>query len=51
MCLQLGSKDNMTAMVIRMEAQQCGNGGGVQDRRKSRESESKAEDTVSSPNQ
>jgi serine/threonine protein phosphatase PrpC len=36
-CLGIGSKDNMTALVVKLEAQTIGSGGGVQARRKTRE--------------
>lgn len=36
-CLRLGSKDNMTALVIKFPAQKIGEGGGVEARRKERE--------------
>lgn len=36
-CLRLGSKDNMTALVVKFKAQEVGGGGGVQARRKERE--------------
>jgi len=35
-CLNKGSKDNMTALVIKMPAQQIGEGGGVAERRRLR---------------
>lgn len=35
-CLRLGSKDNMTALVVKFQAQQVGSGGGVLARRKER---------------
>ena len=38
-CLQMGSKDNMTALVIKFDAQKVGDGGGVLARRQQRESE------------
>jgi len=37
MCLMIGSKDNMTALVLQFEAQKVGEGGGVSARRKKRE--------------
>ena len=37
--LSLGSKDNMTALVIKFEAQKVGPGGGVRARRQSRNAE------------
>lgn len=37
MCLMMGSKDNMTALVLQFEAQKVGEGGGVAARRKERE--------------
>lgn len=36
-CLRRGSKDNMTALVVRLEAQATGEGGGVMARRELRE--------------
>jgi serine/threonine protein phosphatase PrpC len=36
-CLQLGSKDNMTALVVQFPAQKVGDGGGVTARREERE--------------
>lgn len=39
MCLMLGSKDNMTALVLQFEAQKVGEGGGVAARRRQREEE------------
>jgi serine/threonine protein phosphatase PrpC len=36
-CLQLGSKDNMSAIVVKFDAQEIGEGGGVQHRRKLRQ--------------
>ena len=36
-CLMLGSKDNMTALVLQFDAQKIGDGGGVLARRKMRE--------------
>ena len=36
----MGSKDNMTALVIKFDAQKVGDGGGVLARRQQRESES-----------
>ena len=51
-CLMMGSKDNMTAMVLQFEAQKIGQGGGVLARRKEREEaehpESSAEEKTSS---
>jgi len=35
-CLEKGSKDNMTALIIKMPAQQIGEGGGVVERRRLR---------------
>jgi hypothetical protein len=37
MCLTLGSKDNMTALIIKFKAQTIGTGGGVAARRSKRE--------------
>jgi serine/threonine protein phosphatase PrpC len=37
MCLKLGSKDNMTALIIRFPGQQHGQGGGVLARRQQRD--------------
>lgn len=37
LCLSLGSKDNMTALVVKFPAQKVGEGGGVQARRQLRE--------------
>lgn len=36
-CLRRGSKDNMTSLVVRLEAQETGEGGGVMARRELRE--------------
>lgn len=36
-CLGIGSKDNMTTLVVKLEAQTVGSGGGVAARRKTRE--------------
>jgi serine/threonine protein phosphatase PrpC len=36
-CLRLGSKDNMTTLVVKFKAQTVGDGGGVVARRKERE--------------
>jgi hypothetical protein len=36
-CLRLGSKDNMTALVVKFKAQAIGSGEGVLGRRKERE--------------
>lgn len=35
----MGSKDNMTALVVKLAAQQIGQGGGVLARRQSRDSD------------
>lgn len=44
-CLQKGSKDNMTTLIIKMPAQQIGEGGGVAERRRLRkEAEDKEDD-------
>jgi serine/threonine protein phosphatase PrpC len=43
LCLHLGSKDNMTALIVRMPAQSIGIGGGVKARRQKREEAAKAE--------
>ena len=40
-CLRLGSKDNMTALVVQFKAQSIGEGGGVMARRKEREEQMK----------
>jgi len=45
----MGSKDNMTALVIKMEAQKIGSGGGVMARRQLREAETGGEEKPSSP--
>jgi hypothetical protein len=37
MCLRLGSKDNMTALVVKFKAQKIGEGGGVMARRVERD--------------
>lgn len=42
-CLGKGSKDNMTALIIRLEAQKDGQGGGVKARREEREERENAE--------
>jgi hypothetical protein len=47
LCLNKGSKDNMTALVVKMDAQKIGEGGGVMARRQKREedeAERKAEE-------
>ena len=41
-CLRRGSKDNMTILVVKLEAQTIGEGGGVAARRERREAEAKA---------
>ena len=41
-CLRRGSKDNMTILVVKLEAQRIGEGGGVAARRERREAEAKA---------
>jgi hypothetical protein len=43
----MGSKDNMTALVVKMTAQKAGHGGGVIARRQLRESEQYAQDKLS----
>ncbi len=48
-CLQMGSKDNMTTLVIKMEAQKIGDGGGVMARRQQREAETNDENGQGSP--
>ena len=48
-CLRMGSKDNMTALVVKMEAQKIGSGGGVMARRQLREAETGGEENPSSP--
>jgi hypothetical protein len=35
-CLEKGSKDNMTTLLIKMPAQTIGEGGGVRERRRLR---------------
>eukprot|EP00552_Chaetoceros_brevis_P000196 CAMPEP_0197739798 /NCGR_PEP_ID=MMETSP1435-20131217/21327_1 /TAXON_ID=426625 /ORGANISM="Chaetoceros brevis, Strain CCMP164" /LENGTH=70 /DNA_ID=CAMNT_0043329263 /DNA_START=48 /DNA_END=260 /DNA_ORIENTATION=- len=35
-CLEKGSKDNMTALIVKMPAQKIGQGGGVAERRRLR---------------
>jgi hypothetical protein len=35
-CLEKGSKDNMTTMIVKMPAQAIGEGGGVRERRRLR---------------
>jgi hypothetical protein len=50
MCLRLGSKDNMTALVVKFKAQKIGEGGGVMARRVERddrmnENEDRAEES------
>ena len=42
-CLRMGSKDNMTALVVKMDAQKIGEGGGVMARRQQREAEAEEE--------
>jgi hypothetical protein len=42
MCLTMGSKDNMTALVIRFPAEKIGEGGGVKARRDKREATARA---------
>jgi serine/threonine protein phosphatase PrpC len=49
-CLQMGSKDNMTTLVIKMEAQKIGDGGGVMARRQQRDSEANDDNGQGSPN-
>ena len=41
-CLRRGSKDNMTMLVVKLESQTIGDGGGVAARRERREAEAKA---------
>jgi len=41
-CLKRGSKDNMTILIVRLEAQTIGKGGGVTARRELREAERKS---------
>ena len=41
-CLRRGSKDNMTVLVVKLESQSIGEGGGVAARRERREAEAKA---------
>jgi hypothetical protein len=44
LCLRMGSKDNMTALILKFPAQKIGEGGGVLARRRQREEEEKAEE-------
>jgi len=37
----MGSKDNMTALVIKLDAQKVGDGGGVLARRQQRDAEAR----------
>mmetsp|Transcript_5056 Transcript_5056/g.6538 ORF Transcript_5056/g.6538 Transcript_5056/m.6538 type:complete len:491 (+) Transcript_5056:225-1697(+) len=48
MCLEKGSKDNMTALVVKFHAQPVGNGGGVARRRELRQEAAEEEDKSSS---
>jgi serine/threonine protein phosphatase PrpC len=44
-CLEKGSKDNMTALIVKLPAQKIGEGGGVEERRRLRkEAEEEHED-------
>ena len=42
-CLRMGSKDNMTTLIVKFPAQKIGEGGGVKGRRRSREAAKAAE--------
>jgi len=48
LCLRMGSKDNMTALVLKFGPQQIGQGGGVAARRQAREAAEQTEATESS---
>lgn len=37
MCLSMGSKDNMTSLIVKFPAQTIGEGGGITARRQKRE--------------
>lgn len=45
LCLQYGSKDNMTALILKFDAQKIGEGGGVLARRKKRDDEAEQNTT------
>lgn len=47
-CLNLGSKDNMTTLVVKFKAQTIGEGDGVMARRKQREEQLKRYEEASS---
>jgi hypothetical protein len=42
-CLAMGSKDNMTALVLKFDGQKVGSGGGVMARRQLRDTTSDGE--------
>ncbi|CAB9503726.1 protein phosphatase 2C T23F11.1 [Seminavis robusta] len=48
-CLNMGSKDNMTTLVIKFEGQPVGNGGGVTARRQQRDSSQPNNDNQQQP--
>ena len=43
-CLRMGSKDNMTALVVKLAAQNVGSGGGIMARRQLRDAEQNVDD-------
>jgi len=45
----MGSKDNMTAIVVQFEGQKIGSGGGVTTRRQLRDSTNKHDEDQQSP--
>ena len=49
-CLRMGSKDNMTTLILLFEAQKIGKGGGVEARRKARHEEENPETPKANPN-
>lgn len=51
LCLSLGSKDNMTALVVKFPAQKVGEGGGVKARRHVREPRGQASVSVNEPDE
>ena len=50
LCLDLGSKDNMTTLVVKFPGQVIGEGGGVAARREKREAERAAQEKASNEN-
>ena len=51
LCLSLGSKDNMTALVVKFPAQKVGKGGGVKARREGREPRAHGGVSVNEPDE